>query len=181
MRPVKFVIPVMLCLIASLANGQGASCTNPHVLALDSVSRTFTISPTSGNSAECGSGFSGSGKITIFSFTTDASGSCVLVHIATSSPVQAAEVALYSGCGGSGSCSGLQTSNSVCFVDGTGYWAPKETLTLTANTTYYLRVWTPAGGTLTMSARNYPPANNVCNGAAGLGPRAVSDNNACAK
>jgi hypothetical protein len=171
----------MLCFIATFAKGQGASCTNPHVLALDSVSRTFSVSPTSGNAAECSAGFSGSGKITVFSFTTDGSGSCVLVHIATSSPVQVAEIALYTGCGGTGACSGLQTANSVCFVDGAGYWAPKETLTLTPNTTYYLRVWTPAAGTLTMSAKNYPPPNNLCSGATWISTTATDDNNSCAK
>lgn len=181
MKPVKFVIPVLLCLSASYAYGQGASCNNPHILALDSVSRNFSVSPTSGNSAECGSGFSGNGKITVFSFTTNSSGSCVLVHIATSAPVQAAEVALYTGCGGSGTTQGLQTGSSVCFVDGTGYWAPAQTLTLSPNTTYYLRVWTPAAGTVTMSAINYSPPNNLCSGATWISTTATNDNNACAK
>ena len=181
MKPVKFVIPVMLCFIAIFAQGQGASCNSPHVLALDSVSRNFSVSPTSGNSAECGAGFSGSGKITVFSFTTDAKGSCVLVHIATSAPVQAAEVALYTGCGGGGSVQGLQTGSSVCFVDGTGYWAPSQTLTLLPNTSYFLRVWTPAAGTITMSATNYAPPNNLCAGSSWINGTATNDNNACAK
>jgi hypothetical protein len=181
MKPVKFVILAMLCLTTTYLYPQGASCTNPHVLTLDSVSRNFTVSPTSGNAAECSSGFSGSGKITIFRFTTDASGSCVLVHVMSSLPVQAVEVALYTGCGGTGSCSGLQTGSSVCFVDGTGYWAPSQTLTLLPNTTYFLRVWTPGAGTLTMSARDYPPPNNLCSGATWISPEATDDNNACAK
>jgi len=181
MRPVKFVILVMLCATSKLAFSQGASCSNPHVLALDSISRNFSVSPTSGNAAECSAGFSGSGKITIFSFTTDASGSCVLVHIATSAPAQVAEVAMYTGCGGTGTCQGLQTGSSVCFVDGTGYWAPKETVILLPNTTYYLRVWTPAAGTLTMSAKNYPPTNTLCSGASWISPTTIDDNNACSK
>jgi hypothetical protein len=178
---VKFVIVVMLCLISTFAFSQGASCTNPHVLALDTVSRNFSVSPTSGNAAECSSGFSGSGKITIFSFTTNASGSCVLVHIATSAPVQVAEVSLYTGCGGTGTPQGLQTGSSVCFVDGTGYWAPSQILSLLPNTTYYLRVWTPAAGTITMSATNYPPPNNLCSGSTWISPEATKDNNACVK
>jgi len=171
----------MLCITSTYAYTQGASCNNPHVLTLDSVSRNFAVSPTSGNAAECSAGFSGSGKITVFRFTTDASGSCVLVHIATSAPVQAAEVALYSGCGGTGTCQGLQTGSSVCFVDGTGYWAPSQILTLLPNTTYYLRVWTPAAGTITMSAINYPPPNNLCSGATWISPEVTDDNNACVK
>ncbi|HEY5771477.1 MAG TPA: hypothetical protein VIS75_02565, partial [Chitinophagaceae bacterium] len=181
MKPVKFVFLAMLCFTTTYLYPQGASCTNPHVLALDTVSRNFTVSPTSGNAAECSSGFSGSGKITIFRFTTDASGSCVLVHIATSAPAQAAEVSMYTGCGATGTPQGLQTGNSVCFVDGTGYWAPSQTYTLLPNTTYYLRVWTAAAGTITMSARNYPPPNNLCSGASWIGADVTNDNNACAK
>ena len=181
MKPVKFVILAMLCTATTYLYPQGSSCTNPHVLALDTVSRDFTVSPTSGNAAECSAGFSGSGKITIFRFTTDASGSCVLVHIATSAPVQVAEVAMYTGCGGTGTCQGLQTGNSVCFVDGTGYWAPSQTYTLLPNTNYFLRVWTPAAGTITMSARNYPPPNNLCSGASYISPNETNDNNACNK
>lgn len=182
MKPVKFVILAMLCITSTYAFSQGASCTNPHVLTLDTVSRNFTVSPTSGNTVNCsGTGFSGSGKITIFRFTTDASGSCVLVHVATSSPVQPVEIALYTGCGGTGTCSGLQTTSSVCFLDGSGYWAPAETYTLLPNTTYYLRVWVAAAGTLTMSARDYSPPNNLCSGATFISPDATDDNNACNK
>ena len=182
MKHVKFAIPVLLCFITTLAQGQGASCTSANVLTLDSVSRSYTISPTSGNAAHCSSSeFNGSGKITVFRFTTDASGSCVLIHITTSAPVQAAEIALYTGCGGTGACSGLQTTSSVCFIDGEGYWAPAETYTLLPNTIYYLRIWTPAAGSLTLSARNYSPPNNLCSGASYLSPDAIDDNNACVK
>jgi hypothetical protein len=182
MRPVKFVILVMLCAISAQAFGQGASCTNPHVMTLDTVSRNYTVSPTSGNAAHCNSaGFSGTGKITIFRFTTDASASCVLVHVNTSAPVQPVEIALYTGCGGSGAVSGLQSTSSVCFSDGVGYWAPFEQLVLTPNTTYYLRVWTPAAGTLTMSARNYPPPNNLCSGATYISTTPTTDQNSCNK
>ena len=182
MKPVKFVILAMLCFTTTYLYPQGASCTSPHVLTLDTVSRNFTVSPTSGNAANCsGTGFSGSGKITIFRFTTDASGSCVLVHVATSSPVQPVEIALYTGCGGTGTCSGLQSSSSVCFADGTGYWAPAETYPLLPNTTYYLRVWVAGAGTLTMSARNYSPPSNLCSGATWISPDITKDNNACNK
>jgi hypothetical protein len=181
MKPVKLVILAMLCVTTTYLYPQGASCTNPHILALDTVSRNFAVSPTSGTSAECSAGFSGSGKITIFSFTTNASGSCVLVHIATSAPVQVAEVSMYTGCGGTGTPQGLQSGSSVCFVDGTGYWAPSQVLTLLPNTTYYLRVWTPGAGTITMSATNYPPPNNLCSGSSWISGDVTKDNNACAK
>jgi len=182
MKPVKLVILVMLCITSTFAYSQGASCTNPHVMALDTVSRNYTISPTSGNAAHCNSAeFNGTGKITIFRFTTNASGSCVLVHVASSSPVQPVEIAMYTGCGGTGTVSGLQSTSSVCFADGDGYWAPFEQYTLLPNTTYYLRVWTPAAGTLTMSATNYPPPNSLCSGATYISSEPTKDQNACNK
>ena len=182
MKPVKFVILVMLCITSTYAFSQGASCTNPHVMTLDTVSRNYTISPTSGNAANCNStGFGGTGKITIFRFTTNASGSCVLVHVQSSSPAQPVEIAMYTGCGGSGAVSGLNTQSSVCFSDGEGYWAPFEQYTLLPNTTYYLRVWAPAAGTLTLSATNYPPPNNLCSGATYISSVVTKDQNACNK
>ena len=179
MKPVTLVILAMLCITSTWSFSQGASCNNPHILPLDSVSRNFSVSSTSGQASECASGFNGSGKVTVFSFTTDASGSCALVHIATSAPAQIAEVSLFSGCS-SGNCQGLQTGSSVCFIDGTGYWAPKELLTLSPNTTYYLRVWTPAAGTITMSAKSYPTPNTLCSSATWINTNETKDNNACA-
>ena len=49
------------------------------------------------------------------------------------------------------------------------------------NTTYFLRVWTAAAGTLTMSATNYPPQNNLCSGSTWISPDPTKDNNACVK
>ncbi len=182
MKPVKFVILVMLCITSTFAYSQGASCTNPHVMTLDTVSRNYAISPTSGNAAHCNTAeFNGTGKITIFRFTTNSSGSCVLVHVQSSSPVQPVEIAMYTGCGSTGTCSGLQSTSSVCFSDGEGYWAPFEQYVLAPNTTYYLRVWTPAAGTLTLSATNYPPPNNLCSGATYISTVATNDQNACNK
>ena len=150
-------------------------------MTLDTVSRNYTISPTSGNAAHCTTGFSGSGKITIFRFTTNAAGACVLVHVSSSSPVQPVELALYTGCGGTGTCQGLQTTSSVCFGDGEGYWAPFEQYTLTPNTTYYLRAWTADAGTLTLSATNYPPPNSLCSGATYISSVPTNDQNSCNK
>jgi hypothetical protein len=183
MKPVKFALFAMLCIILSTqAFPQGASCTNPHVMTLDTVTRNYTVSPTSGNAAHCNtSEFNGTGKITVFRFTTDAAGSCVLIHVSSTSPVQPVELALYTGCGGTGTCSGLQTTSSVCFADGEGYWAPFEQYVLTPNTTYYLRAWTPGAGNLTMSARNYPPPNNLCSGATYISTEVTNDQNSCNK
>jgi hypothetical protein len=181
MKPVKFVILAMLCFISTFVYPQGTSCNSPHTLILDTVSRNYSTSSSTGNSAHCtASEFSGTGKITVFSFTTDASGTCVLVHFSTS-PAVASEMALYTGCSGGGGCQGIQSSSTLCFSDGSGYWAPSETFTLAPNTTYFLRVWTATATTITIAARNYSPPNNYCSGATYIGPDAINDNNACNK
>jgi hypothetical protein len=181
MKPVKIAILALLILAPAFLIAQGVSCTNPHVMTLDEVSRDYAVSSTSGNAAHCSaSEFSGSGKITVFRFTTNASGSCVLVDFSVA-PAQAAEIAMYTGCSGGGNCQGLESASAVCFSDGAGYWAPAETYTLAPSTTYYLRVWTAGAGTITMSAMNYSPPNNFCAGSTYISSEETEDNNACHK
>jgi hypothetical protein len=69
----------------------------------------------------------------------------------------------------------------MCFNTGNGIWAPAETFAMNANTTYFLRVWTPGAGTLNVCGRNYDPPNDDCLGAMSVGPAPIKDNNACAK
>lgn len=52
---------------------------------------------------------------------------------------------------------------------------------MASNHTYFLRVWTPNGGTINMCARNYDPPNDDCSGATPIGPSPITDNNSCAK
>jgi hypothetical protein len=160
---------------------QGTGCSNPYVLSTDAVCRNYTISAVTGTAAHCTDlTYLGIGRLTFFSFTTDNTGNCVLINL-TSSGYQNVEVMLYAKCSGGGALQNVETSSSVCFNDGTGLWAPCETLALSPNTTYFLRVWTPGSGTLTLCARNYPPPNNTCEGATPIGGTPVSDNNACHK
>lgn len=179
MRSVKIVTSVMLCIITKSSLGQGTSCSSPHSLSLDAVSRNYTISSSNGNAAYCsGADFNGQGKLTVFSFTTDASGSRVLVHLNTT-PAQPVELTLYTGCASNGNCSNIQSTSSVCFSDGEGYWAADALLPLTSNTTYYLRAWTPGTGTITLSGKYYNPPNNFCSGATNISADGIDDNNAC--
>jgi hypothetical protein len=182
MKPVKIVILALLSFILpAYVFSQGTTCTNPHVMALNETVNTFSTSNTSGNASHCSdAAFSGTGKLTIFRFTTNASGNCVLVNFSVA-PAQAAEISMYTGCSGGGSCQGIESSSSICFADGSGFWAPAETFTLSPNTTYYLRVWTAGSGTITMSAKNYSPPNNFCAGSTYIGGEETNDNNACHK
>jgi hypothetical protein len=181
MKLVKFVILVVLCISTTYTYSQGASCSNPYSLLLDEVSRNFTISPSTSNASHCsGADFNGQGRETIFTITTDAAGSPVLIYVSTS-PAQPLEITLYTGCANNGNCSNIQGSSSVCFSDGAGYWAPDALLTLAPNTTYYLRAWTANPGTLTLTGKNYNPSNNICIGATDITQEAQDDNNACNK
>jgi len=179
-------IRLFICLIIIMvqtfrARSQGASCSSPYVLIQDGVCRDYAITSLTGTAQHCTDAlYSGTGHVSIFSFTTNNVGACVLVNLTTSG-LQAAEVTLYSKCSGGGALQNLQATSSVCFNDGTGFWAPCETLTLAANTTYFLRIWTPGTGTLTLCTKNYNPPNSTCSGATPVGNTPVYDNNACHK
>ena len=180
------IIVAAYLLLPMFSIAQGGGCNSPYVLQLDAVCRNYSTSSSTGSTSLCTTNtslYGGTGQITVFSFTTNASGSCVLINLTTSSPNQAAEVLLYTTCngGGAGNLQNQQTTSGMCFDTGDGIWAPAETLTLSANTTYYLRVWTKNAGTITMCAKSYTPPNNTCAGATAIGPTPITDNNACNK
>ena len=175
----KTVWAIILLAYCTAASGQGTDCNNAFTLPLDGSCNVYTISTTTGSSNHCTNGlYSAIGKLTIFKFTTDATGSCVLLNFKTSG-YQPAEVTLWEDCHGGGAVANQLPLSSVCFDDGKGYWAPCETDNLTPNTTYYLRVWTPGAGTDTICARNYTPPNSTCAGATPISSTPILDNNAC--
>jgi hypothetical protein len=181
MKPAGIILSLYLLLSTVVSAQPGTSCNNPYIILLDSVTRNYTISSVSGTALHCtGPLYSGSGYITIFSFTTDASASCVLIDLLNTNN-QPAEAMLYTKCSGGGALQNVEETSTVCFNDGTGLWAPGETVILTPNKTYYLRIWTPNSGSLTLSAKSYPPPNDDCFGATIITPDPISDNNACHK
>ena len=159
---------------------QGTSCASPYIMPVTGVCSTYNISATTGSSITCTTNpiYSGTGQLTYFSFTSNASASCVLIYITTSGS-QPAGVVFYTG----SSCNNPAhvASCDMCFNTGDGIWAPSETYTMLASHTYFLRVWTPGTGTITMCAQSYTPPNLVCSGATAIGPTPITDNNACAK
>jgi hypothetical protein len=181
--PMKYagiLIPVYLLFSSIIQAQQGSSCSNPYIIPLDTVSHEYTISSVTGTALHCTNPiYSGSGYITVFSFTTNATGSCVLIDLTNDG--NPAEAMLYSKCSGGGALQNGDANSSVCFDDGTGLWAPSETYTLAPNKTYFLRVWTPNTGNLHIAAKSYPPPNDDCYGATIIGPTPVADNNACHK
>jgi len=174
-------LPVYL-LLPFFVFAQGSSCGSPYTLILDSVCRTYAISPSTSNSAICSYG---NLHVTYFSFTTNSSAECVLLNI-TEPNGQPCEAALYAG----GSCGGgnLEAPSSICFPDGKGIWAPAlyvdgvivSPKVLQPSTTYIVRVQTTStSGNITICGQAYSPPNDDCNGSTYIGATPMTDNNAC--
>jgi hypothetical protein len=181
MKATRHLIALFSIFYTTTAFSQGTGCTTPFVLIPDAVCRTYTLASVNGSAIHCNTSiYTGTGYVTIFSFTTNASGDCVLINLTTSGN-QPAEVTLFDKCSGGGALQNQEATSSVCFDDGTGLWAPCETVTLIGSKTYFLRIWTPGPGTITLCTKNYTPPNNTCSGATLIGSVPVTDNNACHK
>jgi hypothetical protein len=169
MKPVKtiafgFLLFPVFCL------SQGSTCSNAIALSLDGVCRNYLTSSSTGANVLC----TGSNStITWFKFTTNAIPDNVVMNI-TDPSGQPMEVAMYTACTGSNP---LVLGSSMCFDDGTGLWAPEELFTLSANTTYMLRIKTGGATTLSICAMNNTPANDDCDGGLPIGTVPISDHN----
>jgi hypothetical protein len=160
---------------------QGTDCNNAYVIPLNGTCADYSITSVSGTAGYCTDpAYIGTGRYTFFKFTTNGTGSCPLLTMATSGS-QATEIMFYTGCTGGGSVQNAQPMSHMCFNTGNGMWAPAETQALGANQTYYLRVWTPGGGTINVCGKTYDPPNDDCLGSMSIGPAPIKDNNACAK
>ena len=173
MKNLVLTLILLLCLSA-VSNAQGTSCNTAIALTLDGVCRDYTISSSVDDHALCPG--TGDHPVTFFRFTTNASADPVLLDINAPGSTQA-EIAFYTGCGASNP-QGFQSQSSMCFTDGEGLWAPAETFTLAANTTYYIRILTTVTGTISICGRNNVPTNNTCAGARTIGTTPISDHNA---
>ena len=151
----------------------GSTCSNPHILTMDGVSRSFATSASTGNAVVC-SLISGSSPVTFFRFTTNASAEMPLLDI--EAPGGNCEVALYAGSCTNGN---LQDASSMCLYDGDGLWSTAHDYILSPNTVYNLRIKTATSGNIQIAAQFYTPTNNNCIGATPIGPFLSNDNNAC--
>lgn len=175
MKKTRPFILILLCYPLWVAAQTGASCGTAIPLPLDGVTRNFTTSSNTGNAVVCvNGGYTSSSPVTWFSFTTNASAEMPLLDL-TAADSSSCEVAMYTGCNGGNI---LQASSSICFDDGWGLWAPAHNFTLSANTTYYLRIKTHSATQLKMIAQNHTPTNNLCSGATPVGIVPIKDNNA---
>jgi hypothetical protein len=157
--------------ILSIAQA-GSSCSSPHTIPLDGVTRNYAVSGSTGGASLCS--ISGNSPITYFQFTTNAAGDMPLLDI-TAPGGSNCEVLLYLGSCTNGN---LILASSMCFWDAAGLWAPAHDYTVLANTTYKLRIKTTTTGNISISGISYAPPNNSCSGATQIGPTLKNDNNA---
>jgi hypothetical protein len=173
MKKAKYHFLILLCQPLWLIAQTGGSCGSAYPIPLDGVKRTFSSSSTTATADVC-TNYPGSSPVTWFSFTTNGSAEMPLMDI-TAGDSTNCEIAMYTACNGNN----LEIESSMCFDDGWGLWAPAHNFTLSANTTYYLRIKTSTSTQITISAQNHTPTNNLCNGATPVGATPINDNNAC--
>ncbi|HEX6846948.1 MAG TPA: hypothetical protein VF144_08215 [Chitinophagaceae bacterium] len=176
MKRSDVLVCVMLLAPIFLFSQPGSSCASPLSITMDSVSRSYTISASTGSNMVCTS--LGTSPVTYFSLVANSSAQNMILRI-TGPNTSWVEVAFYSGT----SCTNgnLETASSICFYDGTGLWSPSPDFVITPNQTYILRIKTTTTGTLTIQGYYYTPPNNSCATARPIGTILSFDNNAAHK
>jgi hypothetical protein len=174
-----YFLPIML-LFAVRSLSQGSNCATAYPLILDGVCRTYNFSTTTeGSVGNCNYG--GSGPVIYFRFTTGAAdpAPCISVEANLSSTANLEAVLREYDCS-----IGDLNFNTVCFNDGSGYWALDHSYgagEINSNHTYYLKFRVAPGfmGTITICARQDSPDNTTCQKATALTSTPTWYNNAC--
>ena len=133
------------------AISQGTDCSSAISLTLNGSTTNHSTSSSTGGNVLCTN--NGTTPVTWFRFTTNASAEPPLLNI-TAADGQPCEIAMYTSCSGNMS-NNFESTSSMCFEDGTGLWAPAHNYSLSANTSYYLRIKTATSTNLQI--HNYFP------------------------
>jgi hypothetical protein len=170
-----FICVILLVPILSFSQ-PGSSCASPFSIPMDSISRSYTISASTGSNVVCSS--LGTSPVTYFSLVANSSAQDMVLKI-TGPNTGWVEVAFYDGT----SCTNgnLETESSICLYDGTGLWSPSENFVITPNQTYILRIKTATTGSLTIQGYYHTPPNNSCATAMPIGTILTFDDNAAHK
>jgi len=170
-----FICVILLAPILSFSQ-PGSSCASPIPITMDSISRSYSISASTGSNLICTN--SGTSPVTYFSLVANSSAQNMILKI-TGPNTGPVEVAFYDGT----SCTNgtLETASSICLYDGNGLWAPSSNFVITPNQTYILRIKTAVTGTLTIQGYYYTPPNNSCASAMPISTILSFDNNAAHK
>ena len=174
-RSCIFICVILLVPFLSFSQ-PGSSCASPYSITMDSISRGYAISASTGSNLICQS--LGTSPVTYFSLVANSSAQNMMLKI-TGPNTGWIEVAFYDGT----SCTNgnLQTASSICFYDGNGLWTPSESFVITPNKTYILRIKTATTGTLTIQGYYHTAPNNSCATAMPIGTILSFDNNAAHK
>lgn len=171
MKPATRILFFVLLLPVFLQAQTGADCSTAIPLTMDGVCRNYATSATTDVSLHCVDN-TGNAPITYFSFTTNSNPDKILINI-TGPSNQPVEIVMYPS-----NCSFAYSSSRMCFNDGNGIWSPSNSFSMSANTTYKLRVRTNAAGTINMCAKYNVPVNDNCAGALSISSTPLLDNNA---
>jgi hypothetical protein len=177
----------LLCCFLILSGTEGLyaqSCTGTDLGTVGSTNTCVdfdAISAGSGSASVCtGNGFGGSGCYSIIRFRTTASTECVSLDITGLAGSNGTEITLWSGCA-SGTPSSYVSGSSVCYSDAASVGWSTAGLGLSANTSYYLRVWTKNTPTssATACAHTQTTANDLCAAPVTIGTIPASYDNYC--
>lgn len=182
MKNPLLILVGLLCPAILLA--QGDNCANAIPLISDGVCRTYSFSTaTEPSVSSCH--YTGSGRVIYFKlpFTNGDPVPCVAIETSLSGPANL-EGAVMSGtstCNNSG-----MYYQTVCFEDGTGFWAPNDgnvygEMDFFFINDYYVRFRAEAGfnGQITICAKENTPTNLHCQQASSLSNIPTWFNNAC--
>ncbi len=176
-------IVILFSLTLSLGYVQ-AQCSN----ALDAGTPTSTsqcydfdaITASSGSSNCVGGGFGGSGTARIIRFCTNSSNDCIVFDISGLAGSNGTNYAVYTGCTGSNTLSGF-TGEGGCYSNAANSVISTSNMNLSANTCYYMRVWTkdPPTSSSQICLYTQTPANDECSGAMGVDATVQATDNYC--
>lgn len=174
------ILPLIIVLSCSniiVYSQAGISCTSPYVL--PALTATCTNTPidissalfiTGNHKLLCSPNYPdgpASGKVVYLAFHPSSATSCVKISLSTNSVTTVRmEAALYTGgCVTPPDPTSLNTTNSMCFKDGSGIWTKTSTggnwPGWSGSAIYYLRVYIPDAIT-TINPGVVPPMLNVC-------------------
>ncbi|MCW3116116.1 MAG: hypothetical protein JWM28_198, partial [Chitinophagaceae bacterium] len=150
------------------------SCNNYPIAPLG-TGANFSPLPT-GTTNRCG--YANNRRVTWFQFTPSITITCATFNIQADVPNVNTEIAFYNSSGA------YQSGSTLCLPDGNGIWAPALPFTLTANQTYYLRIYTDindnAAHNLNICASTYVQPNDLCSTATQIDNNGIQANNVCA-
>lgn len=162
--------------------GQSCTATDFGTVGSTITCLDFDATPSgSGSTASCtGSGFGGTGTARIIRFCTNASPQCVSFDITGLAGASGTEITLWTSCT-SGTLSGYVSGSANCYSGAASVGWSSAGLGLSANTCYYMRVWTknPPTSSALICANTQSASNDFCASPLTIGTVPATRDNYC--